>query len=258
LSPDRLHAHLPWSRHEEFLPLFDELSLHAELGLTGQDLDRFEAVPPAFPQLLLSPRPLTLHAPFNDLNPGSSDPRITEVTRLRLLQTLEVAARTGASLIVCHPGYEHWRYAGNIDLWLEASCAFWPVILERAAQVGCRIALENVFDTDVAPLKRLLGRFNHPLLGHCFDIGHWHLFSQVPLATWLAELGPHLMHLHLHDNHGISDAHLPVGEGDIDFTGLLASLAERGLSPSMTLEAHHPDHLRRSCAAIRHLLHPSP
>ena len=49
-----------WSRHEEFLPLFDELSLHAELGLTGQDLDRFEAVPPAFPQLLLSPRPLTL------------------------------------------------------------------------------------------------------------------------------------------------------------------------------------------------------
>jgi len=254
VSSDQLHAHLPWSRHQEFLPLLAELGLRAELALTGSDLDRFEGAPPLFPQQMRPPAPLTLHAPFNDLNPGSSDPRISEVTRTRLLQTLSVAARTGARLIVCHPGYEHWRYAGNIDLWLDASCAFWPSILQRAEQVGCSIALENVFDTDYIPLQRLLTRLDHPLLGHCFDVGHWHLFSQVPVTEWLDALAPYLLHLHLHDNHGSSDAHLPVGEGNIDFDALFSVPCLQSASPSMTLEAHHPEHLRRSCAAVRRLL----
>ena len=34
---DTLHAHLPWSRLNEFIDLFNELSLHAEIGLTGSD-----------------------------------------------------------------------------------------------------------------------------------------------------------------------------------------------------------------------------
>jgi len=249
MTPPALHAHLPWSRREEFLPLFDELGLGVEIGLTGPDLDRIDAKT-SFPAQLLPPASVTIHAPFNDLNPGAGDPRILEVTRCRLLQTLDIAERTGASLIVCHPGYEHWRYAGNIDLWLDSCLAFWPELLERAEQIDCDIALENVFDTHYLALQRLLSTLNHPRLGHCFDIGHWFLFSELSIPEWLDAMGPFLKHLHLHDNTGKSDAHLPVGEGKIDFERFFSELQRRGLSPSMTLEAHNPKHLKRSRTAV--------
>ncbi|PLY02739.1 MAG: AP endonuclease, partial [Desulfuromonas sp.] len=203
MSPRSLHAHLPWSRRDEFLPLFDELGLGIEIGLTGPDLDQIDEET-VYPAQLLPPAPVTIHAPFNDLNPGASDPRILEVTRTRLRQTLSIADRTGAKLIVCHPGYEHWRYAGNIDLWLEACLDFWPELLQRADQIGCDIVLENVFDTHYQALHRLLTSINHPRLGHCFDIGHWFLFSKVTIPEWLDAMGPFLKHLHLHDNTGKS------------------------------------------------------
>ena len=90
--------------------------------------------------------------------------------------------------------------------------------------------------------------------GHCFDIGHWFLFSEVPIDEWLDAMGPYLRHLHLHDNTGKSDAHLPVGEGKIDFPRFFAALAQRSLAPSITLEAHKPRHLRRSSEAVRTFL----
>jgi len=253
MPPEVLHAHLPWSRRAEFLPLFSELDLGIELGLTGPDLARI-AADTVLPAQLLPPTPVTIHAPFNDLNPGAGDPRILEVTRARLLQTLEIAERTGARLIVCHPGYEHWRYAGNIDLWLDASLAFWPEIIERADLVGCDIALENVFDTHYEALHRLLTTLAHPRIGHTFDIGHWFLFSDVPITEWLDAMGPYLKHLHLHDNTGKSDAHLPVGEGKIDFNQFFSELHKHALQPSMTLEAHNPKHLKRSTASVRSML----
>ena len=249
-----LHAHLPWARIHELLPLFEELSLCAEVGLNSLDLDRMARRPFEIPDLITPPRPVTIHAPFNDLNPGAGDARITEVTRFRLLQTLDFAKRTGASLVVCHPGYEHWRYAGNIDLWLDASLKFWLEILARAEQLGCHIAVENVFDTHYEALLRLLKALDHPLIGHCFDIGHWHLFSDVNLSEWFDALGPHLKHLHLHDNTGTSDAHLPIGEGTIPFQLFWSEIAHRELDPSITLEAHHPEHLRRSCSALHALV----
>ncbi len=54
--------------------------------------------------------------------------------------------------------------------------------------------------------------------GHCFDAGHWQLFGRLNMAEWLDAIGPRLFHLHLHDNHGSADEHLPVGDGIIDFT----------------------------------------
>jgi sugar phosphate isomerase/epimerase len=37
-------------------------------------------------------------------------------------------------------------------------------------------------------------------------------------------MGPRLKHVHLHDNHGQSDQHLPVGKGSIDFDPFFEAL----------------------------------
>ena len=63
---------------------------------------------------------------------------------------------------------------------------------------------------------------------------------------------PRLLQLHLHDNRGVNDDHLPVGEGIIDYAPVLG-LLDRAPAISITLEAHDPDQLQRSLANFQAL-----
>ncbi|HUJ70463.1 MAG TPA: TIM barrel protein, partial [Syntrophorhabdales bacterium] len=57
-------------------------------------------------------------------------------------------------------------------------------------------------------------------LWFCFDTGHFNLFTAVPLEGWLGPLRQRLKEFHIHDNHGKSDEHLPVGQGTFPFREL--------------------------------------
>jgi len=97
----------------------------------------------------------------------------------------------------------------------------------------------------------LVDACDSPRLGHCFDVGHWNMFGQTALADWLARISSRLLHLHLHDNFGDSDAHLPIGQGNINFAALFARISEQPTLPSMTLEAHSPTDLELSCRQFK-------
>ncbi len=193
---------------------------------------------------------VTVHAPFMDLNPGAIDPLIRDATRGRFERTLELAARLKAYQIVFHPGFFRWHYGGRDELWIEASLLFWPDLVARAAEQGCRLALENIFEENPLTLQTLLDEIDSPWLGHCFDIGHWHLFGQVKLEEWFDALGRHLHHLHLHDNRGDRDAHLAIGAGNADFAGLFQLLEHRNLRPTATLEIHDRTALLKTIPTI--------
>jgi len=67
------------------------------------------------------------------------------------------------------------------------------------------------------------------------------LFGRSPLEEWLDELGALIGQLHLHDNWGHKDDHLPMARAAIDFVRLFALLkAERSRPPVVTLEIHQP------------------
>jgi len=248
-----LHVHVPYQQLEASIPFLVENRLQPEIAFKGSDLDRLtpDSIPRLGRQLADSGLGCTLHAPFMDLNPGSPEPLVYSATRIRFEQTLDAAEAFGAKLVVFHPGYDPWRYAGQDSLWLEHNLRFWPPLLERAARFGCMIALENIFERKTETLAALLNQLDSPQLGHCFDVGHWNLFSELPLSDWFSTLGPHLVHLHLHDNHGELDDHLPIGEGGIDFSSLFSQLATFPRMPSMTLEAHTRSDLLRSLKALR-------
>jgi sugar phosphate isomerase/epimerase len=55
--------------------------------------------------------------------------------------------------------------------------------------------------------------------------------------------------VHLHDNHGEADEHLPIGEGGFDFDRFFKLLSQFGLNPVYTIEPHEEAHLRRSLEA---------
>jgi len=250
---ERLFVHLPISSAGDWLPGFIHNRLCPEFALKAEDLDRpdLSHLDRIGRQLAAQQLRCTLHAPFHDLNPGALDPKVAEVTHLRFLRTLEAAQSLGAELVVFHPGYERWRYGHRPELWLEQSLKFWPEIIRRAQSANIRIALENVFDQAPDPLALLLERLGCAHFGHCFDIGHWHIFRQQELDDWLERLGPHLFHLHLHDNDGTLDQHLALGDGTIELSSMFDRLVFHDSRPSCTLEAHSRPVLERSLAYLR-------
>ncbi|MHB1398522.1 MAG: sugar phosphate isomerase/epimerase family protein [Trichloromonadaceae bacterium] len=251
-----VHGRLPARLLATELGFYLEQQIAPEIAFSCRELDDLSTA-----QLLAVGRELaaaelavTVHAPFHDLNPGALDPLVTAVTRKRIEQTLSAAECLGARLMVVHPGFDRWRYQGLEQLWLEASSRFWQPLLPQAAGQNCLLALENIFDHQPEPLATLLEQLNSPWLVHCFDVGHWQLFSRTPLADWFHRLGPRIAHLHLHDNRGDADAHLPVGAGSIDFGQLFRLVQTLPRHPSMTCEALGHQDLLTSLAAVVRLL----
>lgn len=239
------HIHIPYHRLSEHLGFIREHRLNLELYFGGAVLDTLtlSGVKEAAGLLDYGPS-LSFHAPFMDLSPGAVDSRVREATLARFQQTFDIAAILRPRAIVFHSGYEKWRYGLNMELWLEKSLLTWQPLNRLAAELGTKIAIENIFEEEPSNLKLLAGSMASDNFGICFDTGHFNLFSKIPLEDWMVALKPYIVELHLHDNHGATDEHLPLGEGQFDFRKFFSLLD--GHQCIHTLEAHTPEHVRRS------------
>ena len=178
----------------------------------------------------------TVHAPFMDLSPGGFDKKIVAASRERLKKAVELAQRLSALGAVCHPGFDKWRFQGNEQLWLDTSIETWSEVLKEADK-SFPIMLENIFEDEPATLVTLFSYFKDKNLWFCFDTGHFNLFSRVSVEEWLLPLADRLKEFHLHDNHGKSDEHLPIGAGTFPFRSL-KQLIKQVKNPIFTLEPH--------------------
>jgi sugar phosphate isomerase/epimerase len=93
-----------------------------------------------------------------------------------------------------------------------------------------------------------------PRLQLCFDPGHAALFSKVPVHRWAEAFGTGIGLMHVHDNRGQRDDHLPVGEGTINYRGVLLSVLDAGARPILTVEPHRKEHFARSVAGLKGIL----
>lgn len=193
---------------------------------------------------------VTFHAPFMDLRPGAVDPGIRAVSRERLRQVFELVPLFRPRTVVCHPSFDARYYVSTEMQWLENSLSFWGDFAERAARLNTLLVLENVYESTPRQLARLLKGLASPHVRFCLDTGHFNAFSNAPLIAWLEELGDFLGEIHLHDNDGSRDGHLPIGEGNFPFTELFAFLRQREPRPILTLEAHSTEHFLRTVATL--------
>jgi len=239
---------------DQDLEFLDSCGLFPEIYLAGELLDTIgESDISKMIRWREEGKGLTFHAPFVDLAPGGFDPRVLEVTRLRFSQVMDLAARVGPQQIVFHPGFDEFRFAFREELWLDNSLKVWGELLDAANKVNTRVCLENVFDTQPDHLVKLREKLG-PELGFCLDIGHFRLFSRVSLVEWLDAFSDGLFELHLHDNDGKKDLHLPIGEGTFDFKSLCYQMETRGLEPVVVLEHHSSDETTRSLMNFQQLI----
>lgn len=248
----RVHIHVPYSEFNKYEAFLRENRFSIELYLNTSAIDRItEKDLHSLKSSLDWEHTLSIHGPFMDLSPGAVDPKVAEASLYRYMQVLSFSEILKPNVIVFHSGYEHWKYAGNVELWLVQCLKTWRPVVEKAEKAGIKIAIENIVDTEPAHLKQLAQRMDHPLFGLCFDVGHRELFSQMSMGEWAEAMHPYIFELHLHDNYGVNDDHSPIGDGKVDFGGLFRKLGELEIDPVYTLEAHSKEDAVKSLQALR-------
>jgi sugar phosphate isomerase/epimerase len=248
-----IHINVPYSMLLHRIDFAIENRINPEIYLSAEDLDACDEKDVQLLSKVLKEKQLenTLHGPFMDLSPGGVDRRIKEVTIDRFLRTIELAQYFKPKMIVFHPGYERWKFDGNIKLWLESSLQTWRPLVKKAEETGLTLAIENVFEEAPDSIRNLLEEIHSPHFRFCFDTGHHHVFSKTPLPVWMEALGEFLGEVHLHDNHKEMDEHLPVGEGGFDFNQFFTLLAQYELNPLYTIEPHEESHLWKGLEAVQ-------
>ena len=253
---NRLYLHIPfWFLRKELKVVLDR-RVNPEVYLPGDAYDGINKEELAYIADALKDHGLstTMHAPYVDLNPGSPEPMVREVTLKRFHQVLDAAEKFRPRVIVLHPGYDRWRFSESRDLWLQHSINTWRALLVRAEEIGCTLAVENVFEEDPSTLKELFEAVDSPRLRHCFDVGHWNLFVKVSMEEWFAEIGPWLAEAHIHDNMGKKDEHKAIGDGNIDFELFFRLMGQYAPDAAWTLEAHNRETLEKALIKIRDYL----
>jgi len=163
---------------------------------------------------------ISVHSPTTDINIASVRDSIREASLLLLEDVCRKSSDMGARMVVVHPGYSPW-----LEL-MDRSYRSLLRSLESLALIqdeyGVPVAIENMGgwevchfrDPSLIPVIREFG------LSFCLDVGHANINGALP--QFLSAGVPD--HLHLHDNNGVVDDHLPLGEGNIDFGNVLSML----------------------------------
>lgn len=246
----KLFARASLKNLDEDLAFLAENGLFPEVYLPGENLDSLTTSDlDSLAKLKDSGGEISLHAPFMDLSPGGLDPKILEITKLRFSQVRDVVSAIGPVHVIFHPGYDRWRFGWNFDLWLTNCVPIWREIVQWAEKTDTNVLMENVFDVRPDHLLELNEHLDNRLK-FCFDTGHFLLFSEVPLEDWLTSFGENLAELHLHDNRGDIDSHLPLGEGIFDFHSLFLFLNAHNRSPLIVIEHHSRAETLRSLANL--------
>lgn len=117
------------------------------------------------------------------------------------------------------------------------------------------ICLENLSE-DADDLGDVLAAV--PGLGITLDAGHGQLLTEVNTSFAIIERHfQSIHHVHLHDNRGgtgvADDLHLPIGEGSVDFQGILGALVQKGYQGTITLEVEK-EFLASSLARVKSMV----
>ena len=244
----KVHVHMPFHLLPEYLDMVLQRKLNLEIYFSHyalNNLDKKKSIETA-KRIAGAGLKITFHAPFMDLRPGALDDKIRQASIDRIKQAFDLTPYFHPLKIVCHASFDERYYVDCDDLWLESSVKTWTELIARARDAQTIIALENIYEKDPRILRRLFDALSSNNICFCFDTGHFNVFSYTPLKTWMQELGKYLGHLHLHDNRGKTDEHLPVGCGTFPFTDLFENLRAIGAKPTITLEAHGEDKLWES------------
>lgn len=184
------------------------------------------------------PLPITMHGAFYDLSMTARDPKLVDVTRFRINQSLDIAIELGVQKIVFHTNYIHSRHSNYKNIWTEKQVAFWKEFIPKIEKHNLILNLENTKEEDFSYIGGVLDALQHPNFKTCYDTGHSHCFTNArnPPLHWAKGYGNHLAYIHLHSNYGEADQHIAFTKGTVDFSGFFEAIRALPNPPFLIIE----------------------
>jgi len=168
----------------------------------------------------------SVHPAAWDINLTAEMEIFREAAYRHHLAALEFSARLGASQMVVHPGF---AYSPAFSKETAKKRAHETIcrMAEEAKKAGVKLAFENVGynGTSIYTEEEFLHALDDvdPIVGYLIDVGHANV-NQWDIPGMIDALSHRLFGLHLHDNCGNCDAHLPMGEGSIPWDKVLEAM----------------------------------
>lgn len=165
-----------------------------------------------------------------------------------VLRSIDCAAILGAKWLVIHAGTDFSSPRLVMDS-KRKNVAYFKPVLEYAARKGVGIAIENLWDYNIAPLRRytttaeelvdLVDELtkDYENVGICWDFEHANIMKQAQTPA-LEMIGSRLKATHVSDNIGIENDHILPFCGYTDWTEIMHALKEIGYQGDFTYEIH--------------------
>ncbi len=158
-----------------------------------------------------------------------------------MCRSLQVAADLGAVKVVFHPGAVRGMGHFVPDTARAYCLESLDAINHLAAGLGLPLCIENMFPGYGAYFKP--GEYEpiferYPDMQMTLDAGHAHIgaVDGSRLRRFVKRFADRIDHLHISDNSGTADEHLPTGGGSIDFQWLVKELKATGFNTTVTFE----------------------
>lgn len=194
------------------------------------------------------------HAPITHFNPAIADAAIRSKADEVWNRCMELVDFFESGYILFHPGRskDHERGLENIREFFQQKCHDVPdkavLILENVPPY------ENEIGTNSTDLLAIMEVLDGKRAGLCFDTGHAFLSNRNSFHQELIKMKPYLKVFHLNDNHGLTDEHLAIGDGEIPFDTVIGLLKEDAADYFVNFEMKSLDYVSRSFAALKNLL----
>jgi sugar phosphate isomerase/epimerase len=187
---------------------------------------------------------------------GSPFGSVREASLVEFRRALGAAHRIGATVMNVH-------YGKSPGFFSKEQVIEWHVevlshLCREAAEVGVTIVLEHIPHGGGEQLENIVAIMKQvPLLRFHLDSGHAKLERGYDRwEEYLERLGDKLLHVHLSENDGTADQHLPLGacrRSTTDWPEHIKKLRATGYDGTITLEVFsaHPEYLLLSRDLLR-------
>jgi sugar phosphate isomerase/epimerase len=197
---------------------------------------------------------ITIHLPYSDLNLASMNQPIWEETVRQMKSCLSLASGF-ARLAVVHPGHFSPLGMQMPDAAWSQSISGIQQICDFAADLDMKIAVENMVNMPAILGRRpeeilgILDTVDRENVGFILDVGHANTNGNVENFLKIKDK---IIHVHVHDNHGERDEHLPVGNGTVPWKKVVSAF--QGYKGRIVTESRSLEEGQRSVSRLKKMM----
>ncbi len=158
---------------------------------------------------------------------------------IEAIREIRIVKELGIDLINFHANVNGMFYGEKRKIILDNLVKSLREVVSHAQKLNVNIMLENTPLSNgihnVDEFKYIVDNvamlFVHLDIPHAFTSG-----GMKSVSDYINTFTEKIIHIHWHDNHGVKDEHLPIGEGFIDHQKAVKALKEIGYDRTITLE----------------------